>query len=389
MVETAPVGGLLHFAAQFADALAERGHSVDLIAPRGNELAAHAGPARRKAILVPTVPLDDVVPRGRVRMALRRVAIAARFSVSWLRIIRAVRRADYDVIILNADFFVSVPAVGAMALTLLRGRAAVVDVCHEVRLIGRRSESSMLASAPVLSALLRAVYRRTALVFVLGERSRAEFEAVWPGVPVAVIPHGDERIFASRPPAPADEERALFFGYWRRVKGLPVLMSAFDRLLKRRPSVRLTIAGMPHAEEADVDEVERWAASHGERVDLIARYVTMEEVPQVFGAARVVVTPYLHATQSGIVYLAMTMGRPVVSSDIGDLGEAVIDGRTGYLVPPGDADALADALERVLADPAAAERMGREAHERVLATAGWERVAEAAEGPLEEVVRRR
>jgi glycosyltransferase involved in cell wall biosynthesis len=61
---------------------------------------------------------------------------------------------------------------------------------------------------------------------------------------------------------------------------------------------------------------------------------------------------------------AMAAGLPVVSSRVGGLGELVIDGETGILVPPGDASALASALSRLIADPAERRRLGTAARAR-------------------------
>jgi glycosyltransferase involved in cell wall biosynthesis len=234
------------------------------------------------------------------------------------------------------------------------------------------------------------MYERLDLVFVHGEQSRAEFERTWPPTPLAVIPHGDERLFAAAAPpaaAPAPEERILFFGEWRKVKGLDVLMDAFDALVARRPSARLTIAGPPAPEDADPDVVRRWAARHGSlRVTVDDRYVPVPEVAALFAEARVVVAPYLVAYGSGVVALAMTMGRAVVASRVGDLPAAVADGETGLLVEPGDATALAGALEQVLADAGQAERMGAAGRARAASTSSWEAVAERVEAALTELL---
>jgi glycosyltransferase involved in cell wall biosynthesis len=79
----------------------------------------------------------------------------------------------------------------------------------------------------------------------------------------------------------------------------------------------------------------------------------------------------------------MTLGRAVVASDVGDLRGAVADGSSGLLVAPADAQALATALERVLADPALAGRMGAEGRRRVLEHSSWELVAERVEAELQ------
>ncbi len=67
------------------------------------------------------------------------------------------------------------------------------------------------------------------------------------------------------------------------------------------------------------------------------------------------VLPYRHATQSGIIPLAYQFGRGVVSTRVGGLDEMVADGESGYLVPPDDPAALAEAIRRFLARQAEIE----------------------------------
>lgn len=63
-----------------------------------------------------------------------------------------------------------------------------------------------------------------------------------------------------------------------------------------------------------------------------------------------VVLPYVEASQSGVLLTAYAFGTPVVAARSGGLPEYVRDGHTGLLIPPGDPEALAGALERVLGD---------------------------------------
>ena len=79
----------------------------------------------------------------------------------------------------------------------------------------------------------------------------------------------------------------------------------------------------------------------------------------------------------GVVSIeAMDHARPVVASRIGGIPDAVEHGVTGLLVPPGDPDALAWALLRVVGDPALAARMGQAGKERALTLFSWESIAE-------------
>jgi glycosyltransferase involved in cell wall biosynthesis len=381
VLETAAHGGLLHYAAQLADALADRGHDVDLLTARDNELLERRGSARMRAVLTPLTRRATEVPTG-LRYVVRRSGIAVRLARTTARSMWELRRGRYDAVLLNDDPE-TVAVAGAVLLhTLLPGRPALVAICHEPRPRTRRGGDDLYSTSGSLYALLRRAYSRLDLVLVHGERSRAEFEETWGPVPVAVIPHGDERILAATAPPPASEERVLFFGDWRRAKGIHELTAAFDLLAERRPNARLTIAGTP-SPDSNPERIRTWATARSSQVELIDGYVPVEEVPAVFARARVVATPYLAGSQSGVVHLAMTMARAVVASDVGELGEAVVGGETGLLVPPGDVEALAAALEEVVSDPVLAERLGARGRKRVLEEFGWERVAERVEAALQ------
>ena len=388
VIETAPYGGLLHYSVQLGNALAERGHDVDLITPRDHELIDYQGAARMRAVLTPPVRSAAPPPAGLLATFVKRAGVAIRITRAWARILWEVARGGYDMVVLDAAFDVSVAAVGAAAMTAIPGGPPIAQICHNARIFNRWGGGSRYGGSPVLKTLMRTAFSRFDLIFVHGERTREEFRSNWVEATIAVIPHGDERVFASEPPAPSDDEHILFFGHWNRVKGLPVLMDAFDALAERRPEATLTIAGAANPQEVDVEAIRRWAAAHQGRVELIDRYVPLEEVTALFARAAVVVTPYVAGYQSGIVHLAMTMARPVVASDIGDISSAVIDGETGLLVPPSDPPALAAALEQVLADPERARQMGSNGHARVMSESAWETVAESVEANLESLLPR-
>jgi glycosyltransferase involved in cell wall biosynthesis len=372
IVETSPLGGLLHYSAQLADALAGRGHTVDLVVTRGNELAGSASRARSRAVLTPQVPPGGALPPSGLATISWRAGILARVLRTWSRVLWECRPGRYDVVMLG-DVALPPITVFALALTAMPRGPAVVEICHNVRdspygRLGRR--------------LLSSFYSRADLVLVHGERSERQFHDRWPPATVGTIPHGDERLFGAEPPPPSGEEHILFFGNWRDVKGLHVLADAFDALAARRPAAKLTIAGRPFP-DSKPGEIRAWANRHDGRVRLIEGYIPIEDVRPLFAAARVVVTPYLEGSQSGVVHLAMTMGRAVVATDVGDIGTTVVDGETGRVVPAGDAAALAEGLGHVVADRRLAARMGAAGRARLDDGSTWEKVAELLEPKLE------
>jgi glycosyltransferase involved in cell wall biosynthesis len=78
------------------------------------------------------------------------------------------------------------------------------------------------------------------------------------------------------------------------------------------------------------------------------RYIPDEELGAYLQAADVVVLPYRTATQSAVVQLAFGHGRPVITTNVGGLAEAVADGHTGLIVPPEDVEALAGAIQHYI-----------------------------------------
>jgi glycosyltransferase involved in cell wall biosynthesis len=120
-------------------------------------------------------------------------------------------------------------------------------------------------------------------------------------------------------------------------------------------------------------------ARASQSVRFVPRYVSDGELPAFFRRADIVVLPYGRTErfdQSGVLATALAFGKPIVVSDIGGLGEVARSG-AARPVPPDDPAALRQALSRLLADPAARERLAVAAQSAAAGSYSWAQAARA------------
>jgi glycogen synthase len=136
------------------------------------------------------------------------------------------------------------------------------------------------------------------------------------------------------------------------------------------------------ASAPDTPEIEvrlRRAVAELPNVRWINEMVPVDVVTQLYSHAAVFACPSVYEPFGLINLEAMACETAVVASAVGGILEVVEDGRTGLLVPPGRPDALAEALNRVLADPGRARAMGQAGRRRVEAAFAWASIAERTE----------
>ncbi len=174
---------------------------------------------------------------------------------------------------------------------------------------------------------------------------------LFPTRTVRVAPLPTLREFAVDRRQPLSSRIALFFGMVRPYKGLDVLLRAMPKVLEKT-NVELLIAGEFYEPIEKYKRLIRELGIDG-HVRIDSRYIPNEELGELFRQARVLIMPYWKATQSGIVRMATSSRLPIIASQTGGLAEAVVEGVNGWLVPPGDVDALAGAMVKVFSqDPA-------------------------------------
>jgi glycogen synthase len=192
---------------------------------------------------------------------------------------------------------------------------------------------------------------------------------------VIVIPNGIDLRgwpFAMRRPRQGPAE-LLYFGRLEYEKGVHDVIAALPRIRRTHPGTTLTIGG----DGTQHDWLVRQARQHKvlKATDFVGR-VDHARLLELLHRADAAVLPS-HYEPFGIVALeAAAAGTPLVTSNVGGLGEAVIEGVTGVSFPPRDMAALAAAVRRVLDDPAAAQHRALTARDRLTSDFAWRTVAQ-------------
>lgn len=332
--------------------LAALGHSVTVVAPYFAEMAAFDA----------AEPVRVVRYRG--------------YSLGWLRffplllaVIPLIGKAD---LVLGMNI-----AYGGVIGWLFRKPYATFAYAYEFLKFRRN---------PVLAALLLRVYRGSRKVIAISAFTRdklvefglseSHIEVILPGAVQNHLPK-PETIEAVKQRCVLDSGRVvLAVGRFIPRKGHLTLVEAFAQVLARCPDALLVLVGRGPT----LPDVTRRAIALGirDRVRVPGR-LSDEEVASLYAACEVFALPTCQDAGGqvegfGLVFAeAHAHGKPVVAGRSGGVVDAVLDQETGFLVDPGDPDALASAILALLDDPALARDMGRKGRDRVERELNWTR----------------
>jgi glycosyltransferase involved in cell wall biosynthesis len=237
--------------------------------------------------------------------------------------------------------------------------AVIADVHGDyrapTRLYGSRVRGllSPIADRVAVSALRRADGVRTVtayttdLVRSLGVEPTDEFPA-----------YMDFASFLQRPPLPLPQQpQALFVGVLERYKNIDGLADAWRLAAPRVPEAKLHVVGSGTLARV----VDRLVADLPGQTQWTPR-LTQPEVAAALDESTCLVLPSRSEGMGRVVIESFCRGRGVIGSRVGGIVDLVGDGVNGVLVEPGDTQALAEALVRILGDRALAERLGSAAH---------------------------
>jgi hypothetical protein len=367
-------GGIGTYTQNLVRGLAARGHKITVIA-RADEPTA---PFFEGGVRIEPVHTAE---HWHLPIGNRYVGMASRalpFITAAARRYQALERErPFDV--------VEVPEYQGWGLGVsLVAKAPVVVRLHSHSLLVRRlNDTPMTLDGRIVAALESAAVRKGVAVI---SNSRALAEAMacdyhYPLKQIEVLPLGiDAELFAPQSPtwlrthlglAP-DAPILLYVGRLERRKGVETLMDAFGQIHTRYPNATLVMAGF----STDTGPEQRGllgvlreraiAVGCADRVRFLG-HVPYDQLPLYYSGCDVFMAPSLYEP-FGMVYLeAMACSRPTIGCHSGGVPEIIRDGESGLLVPPGNAEALAESACTLLADPERARALGERAREAVLA----------------------
>jgi len=311
-----------HLATEFR----ARGHEVRVFAPGPKRFETEA----ETSVIGRSIP----IPSGG---SLARITLSPAIGS---KVRRALAEGEFDVVHLHEPL---VPAL--TPVFLYYSKAINVGTFHAAH-----DGGSALYS--LNRHLLRSWARRLHGRVVVSPAAARLVERYFPGH-YDIVPNGvDVDRFQAEVPAPPDLLAArpyvLFVGRFEQRKGLPVLLQAFRMLKAQRPELSLVVVG----DGARRKDYETWVQKQGLADVHFAGFVPGEALPAYYQHASVFCAPNTGNESFGIVLLeAMAAGAPVVASNIDGFASVITHGVDGLLVPPRDPEALAGALEEVIATP--------------------------------------
>lgn len=218
---------------------------------------------------------------------------------------------------------------------------------------------------PAARRIVSATLARAELVLALSEAWRVTLQRISPQARIEVLMNAVPLPPLDSRPSPREGGSSLlFFGEIARHKGVFELARAFAQVSDALPGLALVYAGTG----SGVEETRRLTAQLGlgGRTEFTG-WLEAERKRTALAGATIFVLPSFVEGMPMALLEAMSWGLPVIATPVGGVPEIVTNEVDGLLVPPGDVDALAAAISRLMGDPWLRERLGRAARETVAA----------------------
>jgi len=262
-------------------------------------------------------------------------------------------------------------SLAELALVPCFRKYPLVSTFHDV--------SSHIGEERWLADFVRCCVRKSSdEVIVHGEKLRREMMRKYniPGERVHAIHIGEHEVAPfkkyEKDDIKEDGNLILFFGRIWEYKGLEYLIKAEPIITEEVSAAKIVIAGTGE----NFKKYEKMIGNRRENFIIHNYRIPYEEGAELFQRSSVVVLPYIDASQSGVVPTAYGFKKPVVVTDVGSIPEIVDNGKTGFVIPPRDSRALAEAIIKLLKDEKLRKEMGENAYKKLKEDFSWDRIAE-------------
>tara|TARA_B100001142_G_scaffold253883_1_gene254695 strand:+ start:1484 stop:2632 length:1149 start_codon:yes stop_codon:yes gene_type:complete len=262
-----------------------------------------------------------------------------------------------------------------LLVRLLLGK--VVLTIHDVASFAKKDKSELIS---------KSVYKLANLLLTHNEFSKSEIQISRPVLAsrVFIIPHGNYTPFISIEHdksnsrsylgLPNERKVLLFFGMIKEVKGLEILLKSLKHVIAKNPDVMLLIAGKPWENDfvnyqniIDRNDLTNYCVLH-------TRFIDHDDVAHYYCASDLVVLPYKKIYQSGVLMMALSYERPVLTSDLSPLKEVITDNKTGFLFKTEDVDSLTERLNSILSSQQLLERVRIEGSQLSNTKYNWDEI---------------
>jgi glycosyltransferase involved in cell wall biosynthesis len=330
-------GGIAHYTTLLAHALTEQ-HVVQVVSFR----------RQYPSFLYPGV--SDLDPSTDSLKFPATYLLDPIYPWTWFDTVNKVCRFNPDVVVIQWWTTFWGPSFGVLANRLMSDQKKVVFIIHNVLPHEPRFWDTWLTRWG-----LRCGYR----YIVQTEQESKRLFKLLPHAKVELAPHPVYDMFSQQKITRADAIRKcnlpedasilLFFGIVRPYKGLEYLFNAVSILNKEGVNIFLVVAGEFWENESHYREMIK-QLNIQDCVLIDNRYIPNEEIGLYFSAAHIFIAPYIQATQSGAVKMAMGFNLPIIISDKVAQDNSLQPSATCIVCPSKDSMALAEAIQRMLND---------------------------------------
>lgn len=338
-------GGVTEHIAALAQGLQQRGHEVHILA---------ASSSRQHKLDSNVQTVTQHITTVGIAGATARVGLS---PLSFIRLKKILQHGAFDVLHLHEPLTPSI-TWWSLLLAPTLPRMVTVGTFHAYH---ERPNWLYAHGKPIFQYF----FSQLDSLIAVSKAAHTFADRMFPG-DYRIIPNGvDLGRFGHQSKAkltePDNPLTILFVGRLDQRKGLTYLLEAFKQLKPHYPQLRLQVVGPFTAQES-----QRLTRVYGVTDVEFVGYVPPEVLPRFYHSADIFCAPSLGFESFGIVLLeAMAAGLPVVASDIAGYRSLIVDGQEGLLTPPGQPEALAAALCRLLDQPALRQYLGRQGQLKV------------------------